>query len=72
MANFNEQELRAFSKKPKDHTRNSFSIRQIVNTLPFSAYFTKNNNANRIGLTPIFLLDYAIIWILSRYVVYEK
>jgi hypothetical protein len=42
-----------FSKKPADQTKNSFSNRQIVNTLPFSAFFTKNDNANKIDLTPI-------------------
>jgi hypothetical protein len=42
------------SRKPKDQTKNSFSNRQIVNTLPFSAFFTKNDNANKIDLTPIF------------------
>jgi len=36
------------SIKPEDQTKNSFSNRQIVNTLPFSAFFTKNDNANKI------------------------
>jgi len=36
------------SRKPGDQTKNSFSNRQIVNTLPFSAFFTKNDNANKI------------------------
>ncbi len=30
-----------------------FSKRQRVNTVPFSAFFAKNENANKIDLTPI-------------------
>ena len=44
------------SRKPGDQIQNSFSLRQIVTTLPFSAFFTKNDNANKIDLTQIFLI----------------
>jgi hypothetical protein len=49
-----------FSRESEDQTKNSFTNRQIVNTLPFSAFFTKNENGNKIdpvtSFTPIALL----------------
>ena len=38
------------SKKPRDQTKNPFINRQILNTLPSTAFFTKNDNANKIDL----------------------
>ena len=48
------------SRKPGDQTKNSFVNRQIVSTLPFSAFFTKNDNANKIDLTPLFFWEFLI------------
>ncbi len=39
------------SRKPADQAKNFFSNKQKVNTLSFSAFFAKNDNANKIDLT---------------------